>query len=100
MLRSWKAMGSRMESYFVPVRCEFLPKSNLKNHMKIKSITLILFVCFVSSLHAQDKSDVFNKSTKITWLGLDFSGAKFLGDRERLGSESDIRHLIEGWNEL
>ena len=47
-----------------------------------------------------DKADVFNPSTEITWLGLDFSGAKFIGDRERLGSESDIRHLLDAINEL
>jgi hypothetical protein len=33
-------------------------------------------------------------------LGLDFSGAKFIGDRERLGSESDIRHLLDALNDL
>ncbi len=49
---------------------------------------------------AQEAKDVFNASTPITWLGLDFTGAKFIGDRERLGSEDDVRKLIASWNDL
>jgi hypothetical protein len=48
----------------------------------------------------QSKSDVFNKDIPVLWLGLDFTGNKFIGDRERFGSESDARHLIDSWNEL
>jgi hypothetical protein len=59
---------------------------------------LSIFVSFPGV--SQDKADVFNPNTEITWLGLDFTGAKFIGDRERLGSESDIRHLIDAINEL
>jgi hypothetical protein len=47
-----------------------------------------------------DRRDVFDPNTKVTWLGLDFTEAKFLGDRERLGSESDMRRLIESWNTI
>ena len=68
--------------------------------MNSRLIVLILSILQASTVFAQDKSDVFSPSTEITWLGLDFSGAKFIGDRERLGSESDIRHLIDAINEL
>jgi hypothetical protein len=68
--------------------------------MSSKTIVFILLVILVVPGFAQTKSDVFNPSTEITWLGLDFSGAKFIGDRERLGSESDIRHLLEAINDL
>jgi hypothetical protein len=68
--------------------------------MKFKIIVFILSCFLASSGFTQDKRDVFNPSTEITWLGLDFSGAKFIGDRERLGSESDIRHLLDAINEL
>lgn len=63
---------------------------------------LLFFLVFVASLNvsAQSKSDVFNKETEITWLGLDFSHAKLLGDREKYGSESDVKHLMNAWNEL
>jgi hypothetical protein len=68
--------------------------------MKLKSIVFMLSILLALPIFGQDKADVFNPSTEITWLGLDFSGAKFIGDRERLGSESDIRHLIDAINEL
>jgi hypothetical protein len=70
--------------------------------MNIKKRLLFLFALTVTfaSASAQTKSDVFNKDTEITWLGLDFSNAKLLGDREKYGSESDVKHLMTAWNEL
>ena len=68
--------------------------------MNLKSIVFMLSILLALPVFGQDKADVFNPSTEVTWLGLDFSGAKFIGDRERLGSESDIRHLIDAINEL
>jgi hypothetical protein len=68
--------------------------------MNLKPIVFMLSILLALPVFGQDKADVFNPSTEITWLGLDFSGAKFIGDRERLGSESDIRHLIDAINEL
>src|SRR5688572_17433861 len=65
-----------------------------------KPIVFLLSIVLASPVFGQDKADVFNPTTEITWLGLDFSGAKFIGDRERLGSESDIRHLIDAINGL
>jgi hypothetical protein len=68
--------------------------------MNFKTIALMFALTTVSPVFAQTKSDVFNPDTEITWLGLDFTGAKFIGDRERLGSTSDIRHLLDALNEL
>lgn len=70
--------------------------------MNLQKRFLFLFVLLTSFgvVSAQTKSDVFNKDTEITWLGLDFSHAKLLGDREKFGSESDLRHLMTAWNEL
>jgi hypothetical protein len=65
--------------------------------------TLLIFSLLVAAsglASGQTKSDVFNKDTEITWLGLDFSNAKLLGDREKYGSESDVKHLMTAWNEL
>jgi hypothetical protein len=31
---------------------------------------------------------------------LDFTSTKFIGDREKFGSESDVRHLLDAWNAL
>ncbi|HEY9044413.1 MAG TPA: hypothetical protein VIN08_00885 [Ohtaekwangia sp.] len=67
----------------------------------MKQLNALIILLFVASITvAQDRSDVFKEDAKITWLGLDFSDAKLIGDREKLGSESDIRHLIEAWNNL
>jgi hypothetical protein len=51
-------------------------------------------------VNGQTRSDVFNKEVPVTWLGLDFTNAKLIGDRERFGGESDVRHLLEAWNAL
>jgi hypothetical protein len=68
--------------------------------MNHKTIASILFVLLTVPAVAQSKSEVFNPGTPVTWLGLDFSEAKFIGDRERLGSESDLHHLLDALNEL
>jgi len=68
--------------------------------MKIKMLILLYPLLLASSAIAQTKSDVFRKDVAVTWLGLDFTSAKLIGDRERFGSESDVRHLIDAWNEL
>jgi hypothetical protein len=68
--------------------------------MKFNVLVFILSLLFFFPGLGQQKSDVFNTSTDVTWLGIDFSGAKLIGDRERLGSESDIRHLLDAINEL
>jgi hypothetical protein len=66
-----------------------------------RTFVLALVVGFTTVISsAQEMQDIFDKNTKITWLGLDFTGAKLIGDRERLGSTSDVMHLIEAWNDL
>ena len=60
----------------------------------------IIFLLLGSSLNAQTKSDVFSTSVDVTWLGLDFTGAKLIGDREKIGSESDIHRLLDAINDL
>jgi hypothetical protein len=49
---------------------------------------------------AQSAKDVFDVKTPITWLGLDFTGAKFVGDREKIGGEEDLHKLMKAWNNL
>lgn len=59
-----------------------------------------LFFLIAAVASAQSRGDVFEKKFPVTWLGLDFTGAKLIGDRERLGSESDIRTLLDAWNDI
>lgn len=68
--------------------------------MKFDVIIFFLLSMLCVNVAAQTKSDVFDKEIPISWLGLDFTATKFLGDRERFGSESDVRHLLDAWNEL
>lgn len=69
-------------------------------NLQKRHLFLLVLLASFGVASAQTKSDVFNKDTEITWLGLDFSHAKLLGDREKFGSESDLRHLMTAWNEL
>lgn len=69
--------------------------------MRTRKIAIIVVMTlFCATLHAQDMQDIFDRKTPVTWLGLDFSGARLIGDRQRLGSISDVQHLIEAWNDL
>ncbi|HEY5748908.1 MAG TPA: hypothetical protein VIU12_22715 [Chryseolinea sp.] len=66
----------------------------------MKRIAFLFFVLAAFSAKAQTKSDVFRPEVPVTWLGLDFSRANFIGDREKFGSESDVRHLLDAWNDI
>jgi hypothetical protein len=67
--------------------------------MKLRKL-IALFIMISSATFAQTKSDVFKEDVPVTWLGLDFTSTKFIGDREKFGSESDVRHLLDAWNAL
>lgn len=70
--------------------------------MQTSKITLLIVILIGLSnqLLAQQKRDIFDPKVKMTWLGLDFAGAKFIGDEEKFQSESDTRKLIMAWNNL
>ena len=69
--------------------------------IKVK-IAAILFLIVPLNLtsRGQEMKDIFDPDAKVTWLGLDFTGVKLIGDRERFGSLSDTRHLMEAWNDI
>jgi hypothetical protein len=64
------------------------------------TFSVILLFCFVIVSHAQTKKDIFDPKVPVTWLGIDFSGAKFIGDRERLQTQSDAMKLMTDLNNL
>lgn len=68
--------------------------------MKVSKVVLFGMLIATSAAIAQTKSDVFVKEVPVTWLGLDFTSAKLIGDRERYGSGSDVLHLMDAWNQL
>jgi hypothetical protein len=64
-------------------------------------IITLLFVFVMVTAHAQDlMQNIFDPKAEITWLGVDLSRAKFIGDRERWGSTSDVQRIMEAWNDL
>lgn len=65
---------------------------------KVIIVVLLILLCFTG--RGQELKDIFDPEAKLTWLGLDFTGVKLIGDRERFGSLSDTRHLIEAWNDI
>jgi hypothetical protein len=64
------------------------------------NFSVILLFCFVIVSQAQTKKDIFDPKVPVTWLGIDFSGAKFIGDRERLATQSDAMKLMTDLNNL
>jgi hypothetical protein len=68
--------------------------------MKTTLTIFALLFCAVLPTLAQGKKDIFDPKVPITWLGIDFTGAKIIGDRERLATQSDLVKLMEGLNDL
>jgi hypothetical protein len=69
--------------------------------MNLKKWMMILLVVVSGiNLQAQTVNDIFDPDATITWLGLDMTGAIFIGDREKYGSQSDIQNVIKAWNDL
>jgi hypothetical protein len=69
--------------------------------MKSKKSLIILFLLgFTQLAFEQQARDVFNPNMPITWLGLDFSQARFIGDHAKFKSVSNTKNLIEALNEL
>lgn len=67
---------------------------------KLLNIALVTLVISVPA-RAQDLMQrIFEPQAEITWLGLDLSRAKLIGDRERWGSTSDVQRFMEAWNDL
>src|ERR1041385_6035249 len=71
--------------------------------INMKTVVFVLastFSLLSSFSYAQTAKDVFSPQTEITWLGLDFTAARFPGDRERIGTTSDLKKLLTTWNNL
>lgn len=66
----------------------------------IRSIAVVLLFSIQTSLIGQDVRVIFEEETPITWLGLDFSRAAFIGDTARFRDDDDVSDLIVRLNEL
>lgn len=66
-------------------------------------VCLFLFAAFMSAanlLQAQTASAVYDPKAPITWLGMDFTLAKFVGDAEKFNQANKSKNLLLAWNEL
>ncbi len=69
-------------------------------------ILSIIAVTFCAFTWAQSKEDVFNSGTEVTWLGLDFTQLKFIGDAAQWKDAGEITNngmrdkYFPGWNDL
>jgi hypothetical protein len=69
-------------------------------------LVLLCSVLNMQSVLAQSKTDVFDGKTPITWLGLDYTQAKFIipnsseGDQTQVITTETIKSYIPAWNYL
>jgi len=69
--------------------------------MERKKIALILFLlCSAQWMFAQHARDVFNPNYPVTWLGLDFSQSRFIGDHAKFKSAFNAQNLFDALNDL
>ena len=75
---------------------------------RLKFVSSCLFIFFLAAIHttAQTKEDLFSGSAPVTWLGLDFTQAKFIGAAYQFKDAGEITNsdfrdkYIPGWNQL
>lgn len=71
-----------------------------------KTVFFVAALLFSVSVFAQSKADVFDENKSITWLGIDFSQLKFIGDATQWKDAGEITNsqmrdkYFPGWNEL
>src|SRR5260221_13331927 len=67
---------------------------------KMKALFTVLLLTATGFVHGQTASAVFDPKTPVTWLGLDFYGAKFVGDQAAFTAANNTKNLLASWNEL
>jgi len=79
----------------------------MKNTIKLNWFLALLFICTsVTTTFAQTKDDILSGNADITFLGLDFSQTKFIGDATQYKdagviTNDDFRDKYAvGWNQL
>ena len=76
----------------------------MKRASWLLAISMVLFN--VNVIFAQTKPDIFNGSTEITWLGIDFTQAKFIGSAFQFKDAGEITNgefrdkYVPSWNQL
>ncbi len=65
-----------------------------------RNVLLAIFITVLSVAAKAQTTTVFDPKTPFTWMGLDFSQAKVIGERERLATDSQLKDMITAWNDL
>lgn len=52
------------------------------------------------SVQAQNIVNIFDPKVPFTWLGLDFTEAKIIGEGQRIANEEKLREMMTSWNDL
>jgi hypothetical protein len=69
-------------------------------------LCLALLLVSAFTVHAQNGNDILNSDQPITWLGLDFTQARFIGSANQFKDAGEVtvdavkNKYIPGWNEL
>ncbi len=66
----------------------------------LKFLTVVLTLHFSTTLFAQQAEDIFSPTLPVTWLGLDFTGAKFVGPPKEFGPAANYKTLMASWNKI
>ena len=64
-----------------------------------KSVLLVLWMLMITVSFAQTKEDIFRKETPLTWLGIDFSEARYIGDPGTVDAY-EMKGLFDRINQL
>jgi len=79
----------------------------MKTITKLKmAIPLLCMLLTIQSVLAQSKADIFDGKTAVTWLGLDYSQARFIGSEIKLKNSGVVTNpeftkiYIPAWNDL
>lgn len=63
-------------------------------------VTGVLLTCLCPFLHGQNLNAIFEEEIPVTWLGLDFTGALFIGDGDKFQTDEAVHGLMEKLNVL
>lgn len=88
-------------SYFWPSISYCFLLFHFKILMKSLKVQFFLFVLLIGTASAQSPmTGVFNGSTKVTFLGLDFTNAKFVGAAGFTNPDAIQSQFLASWNNL
>jgi hypothetical protein len=65
------------------------------NAFKFGWLTVLVLCAGLQSAFAQTRADIFNKAVNITWLGMDFTQAKFIGSEAAYKNEVINAEFVE-----